>query len=150
MNGNACLIIILWLLTHAARCSSDYRVETALSSGEITGEGLVSYSSSRLEVVFCGLSAFLFTRTLNLGMAEVPTSPRQRWEYMSFDGTHYIPIGCIQSWNTWKSHGIPFSFSMPGKVMEIGSRFWKIHKKSWKLKDILSRNGVVPFFHLAF
>ena len=34
--------------------------------------------------------------------------------------------------------------------MEIDSRFWKIHKKSWKLKGILSRNGVVPFFHPAF
>ena len=29
-------------------------------------------------------------------------------------------------------------FSRPGKVMEIDSRFWKIHKKSWKLKGILS------------
>ena len=46
----------------------------------------------------------------------------------------------------------------PGKVMEIiffspgleiDSRFWKIHKKSWKLKGILSRNGVVHFFHPA-
>ena len=39
-------------------------------------------------------------------------------------------------------------FSRPGKVMEIDSRFWKIHKKSWKLKGILSRN--VSFFHPAF
>ena len=43
-----------------------------------------------------------------------------------------------------------FFISRPGKVMEIDSRFWKIHKKSWKLKCILSRNGVVPFFHPAF
>ena len=42
------------------------------------------------------------------------------------------------------------SHSKPGKVMKIDSRFWKIHKKSWKLKGILSRNGVVPFFHPAF
>ena len=34
--------------------------------------------------------------------------------------------------------------------MEIDSRFWKIHKKSWKLKGILSQNGVVPFFHPSF
>ena len=34
--------------------------------------------------------------------------------------------------------------------MEIDSRFWKIHKKSWKLKGILLQNGVVPFFHPAF
>ena len=34
--------------------------------------------------------------------------------------------------------------------MEIDSRFWKIHKKSWKLKGILLRNGVVPFFHPTF
>ena len=34
--------------------------------------------------------------------------------------------------------------------MEIDSRFWKIHKMSWKLKGILSRNGVVPFFHQLF
>ena len=57
--------------------------------------------------------------------------------------------GCIQSWKTWKSYGILF-FSRPGKVMGIDSRFWKIHKKSWKLKGVLSRNGVVPFFHPAF
>ena len=44
--------------------------------------------------------------------------------------------GCIQSWKTWKSHGIPLFFSRPGKVMEIESRFWKIHKKSCKLKGI--------------
>ena len=35
--------------------------------------------------------------------------------------------------NSWNS----ISFSRPGKVMEFDSRFWKIHKKSWKLKDIL-------------
>ena len=29
--------------------------------------------------------------------------------------------------------------------MEIDSRFWKIHKKSWKLKGTLLRNGTVPF-----
>ena len=28
-------------------------------------------------------------------------------------------------------------FSRPGEVIQIDSRFWKIHKKSWKLKDIL-------------
>ena len=56
----------------------------------------------------------------------------------------FWPAGCIQSLKTWKSHGIPLFFSRPGKVMEIDSRFWKIHKKSWKLK------GVVPFFHPAF
>ena len=39
---------------------------------------------------------------------------------------------------SWKSHGIPF-FSRPRKVMEIDSRFWKIHKKSWKLKGILAK-----------
>ena len=54
--------------------------------------------------------------------------------------------GCIQSWKTWKSHGIPLFFSRPGKVMEIDSRFWKIHKKSWKLKGILSWNGIVLSF----
>ena len=36
--------------------------------------------------------------------------------------------GCIHSWKTWKSHGVLFSFSRPGKVMEYDSRFWKIHK----------------------
>ena len=36
------------------------------------------------------------------------------------------------------------------RLRETGPRFWKIHKKSWKLKGILSRNGVVPFFHPAF
>ena len=41
-------------------------------------------------------------------------------------------------------------FSRPGKVMEIDSRFWRIHKKLWKLKGIFSRNGVVPFFHPVF
>ena len=41
-------------------------------------------------------------------------------------------------------------FAGPVKVMEIDSRFWKIHKKSWKLKGILSPNGIVPLFHLAF
>ena len=49
-----------------------------------------------------------------------------------------------------ESHGIPLFFSRPGKVMEIDSRFWKIHKKSWNLKGIFSRNGNVPFFHLTF
>ena len=34
--------------------------------------------------------------------------------------------------------------------MEIDSRFWKIHKMSWKIEGILSRNSVVPFFHPAF
>ena len=34
--------------------------------------------------------------------------------------------------------------------MEIDSRFWKIHKKSWKLKGILLRNSAVCFFHPAF
>ena len=54
------------------------------------------------------------------------------------------------------SHGKPRKimefhfFFRPGTVMEIDSRFWKIHKKSWKIKGILSRNGVVPFFHPAF
>ena len=57
--------------------------------------------------------------------------------------------GCIQSWKPWKSHGIPFFISCPGKVMEIDSRFWKIYKKSWKLKES-SRNGAGPFFHQAF
>ena len=41
-------------------------------------------------------------------------------------------------------------FSRPGKVMEIDSRFWKMRLKSWKLKGIFLRNGVVPFFHPAF
>ena len=53
--------------------------------------------------------------------------------------------GCIQSWKTWKTHEIPFFFSRHGKVMEIDSRFWKIHKKSWKLKGILFRNGIISF-----
>ena len=66
---------------------------------------------------------------------------------MSKDG---ISTGCIQSRKTWKSHVFPLFFSRPGKVMEIDSRFLKIHKKSLKLKDILSLKGVVPFFHLAF
>ena len=54
------------------------------------------------------------------------------------------------------SHGKPGKvmefhfFSRPGKVMEIDSRFWKIHKKSWKLKGLLSQNSVVPFFHPVF
>ena len=54
------------------------------------------------------------------------------------------------------SHGKPGKvmefqfFSRPGKVMEIDARFWKIHKKSWKLKVILSRKSVVNFFHTAF
>ena len=63
-----------------------------------------------------------------------------------------LKSGCItiQSWKTWKSHGISFFISRPGKVMEIDSRLWKIHKKSWKLKGILSRKGAVPFFHPAF
>ena len=61
-----------------------------------------------------------------------------------------LHTGYIQSWKTWKSHRIPFYFSRPGKVMEIESRFWKIHKRSWKLKGILLQNGVVPFFHPAF
>ena len=39
-----------------------------------------------------------------------------------------VCTGCIQSWKTWKSHGILFSFSRPGKVMEFDSRFWKNHK----------------------
>ena len=43
-----------------------------------------------------------------------------------------------------------YFLSRPGKVMEIDSGFWKIHKKSWKLKGIFLRNGVVPFFHPAF
>ena len=47
-----------------------------------------------------------------------------------------------KSWNS--------IFSRPGKVMEIDYRFWKIHKKSWKLKGILSRNSVVSYFHPAF
>ena len=37
------------------------------------------------------------------------------------------------------------NFFRPGKVMEIYSRFWKIHKKSWKLKGIFSQNGVFSF-----
>ena len=41
-------------------------------------------------------------------------------------------------------------FSRPGKVMEIESRFWKVHKRSLKLKGILSRNSGVPFFHPVF
>ena len=51
---------------------------------------------------------------------------------------------------SWKNHGIAFFFPGPGKVMKIDSRFWKINKKSWKLKGILSQNGVVPFFQPAF
>ena len=42
--------------------------------------------------------------------------------------------GCIQSWKTWKSHGISFSFSRPGKVMEFDSRFWKNHKSHGNYK----------------
>ena len=42
------------------------------------------------------------------------------------------------------------SHGKPGKVMEIGSSFWKIHKRSWKFKGIRSQNGVVPFFHPPF
>ena len=36
--------------------------------------------------------------------------------------------GCIQSWKTWKSHGILVFISRPGKVMEIDSRFGKFIK----------------------
>ena len=64
--------------------------------------------------------------------------------------TQIIKAGCIQSWKTWKSHGIPLFFHRPGKVMEIDSRLWKIYKKLWKFKGILSQNSVVPFFHPAF
>ena len=42
--------------------------------------------------------------------------------------------GCIQSWKTWKSHGISFSFSRPGKVMEFDSKFWKFHKSHGNYK----------------
>ena len=49
----------------------------------------------------------------------------------------------IQSWKTWKSHGIPFSFSRPGKVMEFDSRFWKIHKSHGNYKK--SSCGTVRF-----
>ena len=53
------------------------------------------------------------------------------------------------------NHGNPgkvleFHFSRPRKVMDNHSRLWKIQKKSWKLKGILLRNGVVAFFHPAF
>ena len=75
-----------------------------------------------------------------------------RQKYFSLTSNFSIKhlTGCIQSWKTWKSHGIPLFFSRPGKVMEIDSRFWKIHKKLWKLKGILLGNGIVPFFHPAF
>ena len=33
-------------------------------------------------------------------------------------------------------------FSGPGEFMEIDSRFWKIHKKSWKSKGILSQTAL--------
>ena len=62
-----------------------------------------------------------------------------------------------QVWQVISSDGKPgkvmafhYFFSRPEKVMEIDSRFWKIDKKSWKSKGILSRNGVVPFFHPVF
>ena len=41
---------------------------------------------------------------------------------------------CIQSWKTWKSHGIPL-FSRPGKVMEFHS---------------FSRPGKVQYITLTF
>ena len=59
------------------------------------------------------------------------------------NGVYPVMENLEKSWN--------FIFvSKAGKVMEIDSRFWKIHQKSWKLKGILSQNGVVPFFHQAF
>ena len=48
--------------------------------------------------------------------------------YMSDEGSFILHPGCIQSWKTWKSHGIPFFISRPGKVMEIDSRFGKFIK----------------------
>ena len=46
---------------------------------------------------------------------------------IKFHKIYWAQAGCVQSWKTWKSHGIFFSFFRPGKVMEFDSRFWKSH-----------------------
>ena len=47
----------------------------------------------------------------------------------SKDRVYPVVENLEKSWNS-------IIFSRPGKVMEIDSRFWKTHKKSWKLKGI--------------